>query len=91
MIDYKTKHRRIKNGRSMWCDKNKIHIAFNKLFKKFQDSILVVSYRSDGIPSIDELKDIMQKYKSNVNEVKFKNYKYVLSNNHSQECLLIGI
>ncbi len=91
MIDYKTKHKRLKNGRSMWCDKNKIYEAFSKLFKKFQDSILEVSYRSDGIPSIDELKDIMQKYKNNVNEVKFKNYKYVLSNNRSQECLLVGI
>ncbi len=55
MIDYKTKHRRPKNGRSVWCDKNKIYDAFNKLFKKFQDSILVVSYRPDRIPSIDEL------------------------------------
>ncbi len=91
MIDYNTKHKRLKNGRSMWCDKTKIHASFNRLFKKFQDSALVVSYRSDGIPSIDELTVLLEKYKDDVNEVKFKNYKYALSNNNTHECLLIAV
>ena len=58
MIDYRSKHRRIKHNKPVWCDKNKIHTAFNKLFKKFQNAIIVVSYRSDGIPSIENLKRI---------------------------------
>lgn len=90
MIDYKTKHRRLKRNASVWVDKNQIHQAFDKLFKKFRKSILVVSYRSDGIPSIRELQDLMNKYKSDVIELKRKNYKYVLSHNHSEEVLLIG-
>jgi HEPN domain-containing protein len=60
------------------------------LFKKFQKSILVVSYRSDGIPSIKELLNLLSKYKQNVKELKRKNYKYVLSSNHSEDVLLIG-
>lgn len=91
MIDYNSKHRRLKHKKPVWCDKTRIHGAFNKLFEKFRDSTLVVSYRSDGIPSINDLTMLMEKYKNNVTEVRFKNYKYVLSNNHSQECLLIGI
>ena len=53
--------------------------------------MLVVSYRSDGIPSISELERLLEKYKSKVKEVRYKEYKYVLSNNRSEECLLIGL
>jgi len=90
LIDYRTKHKKLKGKKSVWIDKNKIHSAFDKLFNKFKDSILVVSYRSDGIPSIENLVSLLKKYKKDVIEVKRKNYKYVLSNNHSEEVLLIA-
>lgn len=90
MIDYKTKHKRLKGNGSVWADKNKILPAFDRLFKKFNDSIMVISYRSDGIPSVDKLITLLKKYKPNVEELKRKNYKYVLSTNNSEEVLLIG-
>lgn len=90
MIDYKTKHKRLRGNGSVWIDKKQIYHAFERLFDKFNDSILVVSYRSDGIPKIEELKNIMRKYKPVVEESRRKNYKYVLSNNQSEEVLLIG-
>lgn len=90
MIDHRTKHKKLKGNGSAWINKNQIHSAFEKLFKKFQDSILVVSYRADGIPSIEELENLLRKYKPTVQEIKRKNYKYVLSSNHSEEVLLIG-
>ena len=90
MIDYSTKHRRLKRTHSVWCNKEEILLAFDRLFREFRDSILVVSYRSDGIPSIDELVRVLGKYKSTVEETRRKNYKYVLSTNHSEEVLLIG-
>jgi adenine-specific DNA methylase len=90
MIDYRTKHKKLKGNGSVWINKNKIHSAFDQLFNKFQKSILVVSYRADGIPSIEELLNLLKKYKQNVTELKRKNYKYVLSTNHSEEVLLIG-
>jgi len=90
MIDYKTKHRRLKAKDSVWTDKSKIHFAFDHLFEKFRDSILVVSYRADGIPSIDELVALLQRYKTDVQELKRTAYKYVLSANDSAEVLLIG-
>ncbi|MEA1997790.1 MAG: hypothetical protein U9N61_00490 [Euryarchaeota archaeon] len=91
MIDYRSKHKRIKHNKPVWCDKNKIYTAFNNLFKKFQDAAIVVSYRSDGIPSITDLKSILRKYKSVVREERYSGYKYVLSNNNSEECLLLGL
>ncbi len=90
MIDYRTKHKRLKGNGSVWIDKKRIHSAFDKLFEKFKDSILVVSYRADGIPSIRELENLLKKYKTDIIELKRKNYKYVLSTNHSEEVLLIG-
>jgi adenine-specific DNA methylase len=90
IIDYRMKHKPLKKEKNPWIDKNQIYSAFERLIKKFADSIIVISYRSDGIPSINELVALLKKYKSNVEKVKRKNYKYVLSNNHSEEVLVIG-
>jgi len=90
LIDHKSKHKKLKSRKSIWNDKNQIHEGFDRLFKKFSNSILVVSYRSDGIPQIPDLCNILKRYKKNVNILEKKNYKYVLSHNHSDEVLLIG-
>ena len=91
-IDKDSKHRRLRIKRSVWTDKNKIVNAFDKLFQHFKDSILVVSYRSDGIPSEKELISLIGKYKNEVRVEYFGQYKYVLSNNSkSKELLLIGV
>lgn len=89
-INYKTKHRKLKHDRSIWVDKKRIHGAFDKLFDKYQDSILVVSYRDPGIPSSDELIDLLKSYKGDVVKVNKMDYKYVLSNGKTQELLLIA-
>jgi adenine-specific DNA methylase len=92
LIDNKYKHKPLKHDKSEWTDKSKIVKAFHALFQHFKDSILVVSYRSDGIPSEKELYAIMKEYKSEVLMHKYGKYKYVLSkNHHSEELLLIGI
>jgi adenine-specific DNA methylase len=91
MIDYNSKHRKLKGNGNIWGNKNEIDKAFDRLFNKFKESILVISYRSDGIPSIEELKDLLKKYKSSVEEIRHKNYKYVLSHSKSEEVLLIGM
>lgn len=89
LIDKSSKHKRIKNGKSEWCNKGEIHSAFEKLFAKFRDSILVVSYRDDGTPTIAELVRMLEKYKKSI-EIKKLDYKYVLSNGNSKEVLIIA-
>jgi len=90
-VDRKCKHLRFKKRPSPWTDRHRIHAAFDELFRKFRDSILVVSYRSDGIPSPTELAAILARYKRNVDVERFGRYRYVLSTNgDSQEMLLIG-
>lgn len=90
-VDHRSKHRRLKPKPSEWTDKNCIHTAFDRLFRRYQSSILVVSYRSDGIPSEPELVSLLRKYKRDVRVEHYGQYKYVLStNSQSGEILLIG-
>ncbi len=90
-IDRRSKHRRLEPRPSEWADKNHIRTAFDRLFRRYQDSIIVVSYRSDGIPSESELVFLLKQYKRNVRVEHFGQYKYVLStNSESGEILLIG-
>lgn len=89
IIDHRTKHKKLRSEKNEWCDKQLVYGAFERLFDKFKDSILVISYRDDGIPSTDELVEMLKKIKSSV-EVKKLDYKYVLSNNNSKEVLIIA-
>lgn len=91
LIDRRSKHLRLLPRPSEWADKNRIHGAFDRLFARYQNSILVVSYRSDGIPSQVELVDLLRKYKRTVRVEDFGQYKYALSTNgNSGEILLIA-
>jgi len=53
--------------------------AFDFLFKKFQENILLVSYSSNSQPTLDEMVAIMAKHKSHV-EVVPVDYKYSFGN-----------
>ena len=48
--------------------RKKIHFAFEQLIQKFKNSIIIISYRADGIPSIRSIKDILLKHKKEVIE-----------------------
>ena len=90
-IDLRSKHRRLKPRPSRWADKRRIRRAFDRLFCRYRESILVVSYRSDGIPSEPELVSLLKRYKQDIRVEHFGLYKYVLSTNaESKEILLIG-
>lgn len=90
MIDENSKHKKIKNGKNEWCKKGEIHEAFEKLFEKFKDSKMVISYRDDGIPTTEELVKMLERLGKKV-EVKKMDYKYALSSATSKEVLIIAI
>ena len=90
-LDYGSKHLRLKPQKLAWTDKRRIYGAFDQLFARFSRSILVVSYRSDGIPSEIELVDLLKRHKTHVRVEQFGQYQYVLStNSESKGILLIG-
>jgi len=91
-IDLGTKHRRLRRRSSDWTEKEGIHGAFERLFERYQDSIIVVSYRSDGIPSEAELTSMLEQYKRDVHVEHYGHYQYALSTNStSKELLLIAL
>jgi len=90
MIDYKTINKRFPRDSNPWNNKLKIRKKFRELFEKFRNSILVVSYRSDGIPSIQQIESELKLFKGHIHVHTFDNYKYVLSNSRTSEVLIIG-
>ena len=90
LIDYNSKHHRLKREYSIWTDKDNIMAGFNQLIEKFQNSIMVFSYRSNGIPSIESLTHLLES-KGRYNELRFsQDIKYVLSDKKSKEVLIIS-
>lgn len=72
--------------------------AFDMLFKRFRGNVLVVSYSSNSLPTLDEMVAIMAKHKGHV-EVIPVDYKYSFGNqghkvgnnkNNVQEYLFVG-
>ena len=89
-IDYESKHLKLKSVYNIWEDKKRILEGFEKLIEKFQESILLISYRSDGIPSIEDICDILKRYDKKV-RVEMIDYQYVLSKKKNlKEVLIIG-
>lgn len=89
-IDFQSKHLRLKRKKSVWSDALQIEAAFGLLFRKFSDSVLVVSYRSNGIPSIERLVYMLESLGRCVSVYKSAHIKYALSNRQSNEVLIVA-
>jgi hypothetical protein len=64
---------------------------FRRLFERFRESILAVSFRSDGIPPVQELATMLGEVKPRVRVIEGDLYQYALSTKRStRETLLIG-
>jgi adenine-specific DNA methylase len=89
-IDRSSKHLRLIGGRSVWTDPKRIGEAFESLFDRFKDSQLAISYRSDGIPSIDELQTMLRRQNRRLSVHTHNRYRYALSKNkRSAEVLIL--
>lgn len=90
LIDFESKHHRLKRQYNIWADKDNILNGFIQLIEHFKNSILVFSYRSNGIPSIENLVDILIKHNRS-NELRYScDIKYALSETKSKEVLIIS-
>jgi DNA adenine methylase len=81
-INFATKTRKFKNYKTPFDSKTTVNDALNRLFEKFKNSIIVVSYSSNSIPTKSEMFTLLEKYKNNV-ILKEIDYKYSFGNqNH---------
>lgn len=96
-IQKHTKTKKFKSYPTPFSTRNGAAAAFDCLFEKYQDSILIVSYSSNSLPTQDEMVEIMRKYKRHVEVVPI-NYTYSFGNqgtakthrNKVQEFLFVG-
>ena len=90
LIDHTRKHKPINSSFNPWNSPKTISQAFADLFGKYRKSHLIISYRSDGIPSIEELIYHLKPLKKNILYYYYGDYKYVLSKNgNSKEVLIV--
>jgi adenine-specific DNA methylase len=88
-IDFEKKHRPLKEYKSNWNNKSKILGEFEKVLFHYRNSKIVISYRSDGIPTVDELKSMLQRLGKRV-EIHSYNYQYALSKKKLDEVVLVA-
>ncbi len=95
LIDIYAINKRIrKDAMPNYFTPNEALKTFEKLIAKFQNSIIVISYKYGGTPSIEELTEILQKYKERI-RIHDKHYKYALNKQNgnavlNREYILIG-
>ena len=96
-IQQHTQTKKFKSYPTPFSTKKGAADAFDLLFKKFANSVLIVSYSSNSLPTQDEMLAIMAKYKEHV-EVIPVDYKYSFGNqndakthrNSVQEYFFVG-
>lgn len=97
-MQWNTKTKKFKSYPTPFKNLEGAYAAFENLFKYHQNSILIVSYSSNSLPSKEEMVRIMKKFKRNV-EVISVNHKYSFgnkgnnvgtNNNEVEEYLFVG-
>jgi len=78
-VQKEIKHRPFYEFNRSWYPIQDIDQAFCALFERFEKSKLVISYRSDGYPTVDRLTEILRGTHKTVDVLNIGNYKYVLS------------
>lgn len=89
-IDYSSKHLRLYRHPNVWNNSETIYRAFEQLFYQFRKSTMAISYRSNGIPTINELVEMLKRLGKNVRIVQSGDIKYVLSTRQSNEVLIVA-
>lgn len=94
-MQWHTKTRKFKSYPTPFSSRIGASDAFDKLFHRLKDSILLVSYSSNSLPTREEIISLMSKYKDHV-EVIDIDYRYSFANqkndnrNEVQEYLFVG-
>ena len=94
-MQWHTKTRKFKSYPTPFSSRSGAEDAFDKLFRRLKDSILLVSYSSNSLPTREEIISLMSKYKKHV-EVIDIDHRYSFANkkssarNEVKEYLFVG-
>lgn len=73
--------KKFESYKSPFAKKETAYSAFESLFRRYQNSIIPISYSSNCYPTKDELTEMLQKYKAKV-EVHEINHTYSFGNHN---------
>ena len=94
-MQWHTKTKKFKSYPTPFSSKSGAEDAFDKLFNRLRDSILLVSYSSNSLPTREEIISLMSRYKRHVEAIDI-DYRYSFGNQHGenknkvQEYLFVG-
>ena len=97
-IQWHTKTRKFKSYPTPFSTHTGARDAFERLFRRFSDSIIVVSYSSNSLPNPEEITALMAKYKEQVSVLSVEHlysfgnhgHKTHDNNNRAKEYLFVG-
>ena len=78
-IQEHTKTKKFKSYPTPFSSRKGAEDAFDKLFARYRDQIIIVSYSSNSLPIVDEMVEIMARHKTQV-EIVPVNYRYSFGN-----------
>lgn len=78
-IQEHTKTKKFKSYPTPFSSRKDVYVAFDKLFEKYKENILLISYSSNSLPNMDEMLAMLRKYKQNVDVIPI-DYKYSFGN-----------
>ncbi len=81
-MQWHTKTKKFKSYPTPFASRVGAFEAFDRLFKRFKDSIFIVSYSSNSLPTQDEMIRLLAKYKRHVEVIAIKHTYYFGNHNH---------
>ena len=82
-IQEHTKTKKFKSYPTPFSSRKDVYGAFDKLFEKYKENILIISYSSNSLPNMEEMLEMLKKYKQNVDVIPI-DYKYSFGNQASK-------
>lgn len=90
-LDRSTRNRRMEGPPNPWSRRRRIRELLRSVYRRHRRAILALSYRSDGVPSPDELLADLRSVRGEVAVHDAGAYRYVLSTNRrSRELLFVA-
>jgi adenine-specific DNA-methyltransferase len=89
-VCYDYKHRPYFREKNPWNQRETIVEGFDRALEIHRHSIIVISYRSNGIPSAKEIVGLLQRHGRRDARCDEKDYQYVLSAHRGRELLFVS-
>lgn len=92
LINFQLNYRPLIDNGHNWNHENGNIKGFEKIIEDFQDSVLVISYKEPGLPTIKQLKTIIHQFKNtHINIYKTPHFYALNKNNgHYKEVLIVA-